>query len=188
MLLVAITVSAQDRVARSTFSFGPVVSYGHSWISSYGNSVFMPSMSVGVFGIYSPHEHWGLGADLRYSQEGSKVDNPEGGETETRINYVRVPLRLMWFGNHIEDRFRPKVTFGPSFGFKAKYDGPSSVYADKFDFGFNGTAGFNYRLANATWLNFDIGYYQGVKDVAPQSTKKELNGNASINLGIGFDI
>lgn len=193
-LLLAVTASAQsndvvdDGLSRKQFSFGPVVSYGHSWISPYGNSVFMPSMSVGVFGIYSPIEHFGIGMDVRYSQEGSKVDNAEGGTTTTRIDYVRIPVRAMWFAGELGDDFRPKVTLGPSFGFKTKYDGPSVYNPNGFDIGLLGSAGFNYRVARATWLNFDVGYYQGITEVLPQSARAERNGNVSVNLGVGFDI
>lgn len=37
----------------------------------------------------------------------------------------------------------------------------SKDYFEGFDFGLNTGVGFNYRLAEATWLNFGVAYTHG---------------------------
>lgn len=173
---------------RKAFSVGPIVGIGHSWIMPYANARYMPSFSAGAFAIYSTHEHWGVGMDVRYSVEGSRIKEPEQETRNERINYVRVPLRLIYFGGKFGDNFRPKYTIGPSMGFLVGYEGPISSTENTFDFGMTASAGFNVLVYSATWLNIDLGYYQGFTDVIQHTGTREMNGNVQLNVGMAFDI
>ena len=80
-----------------TFSIGPTVGFGHSWITnSAGDSKFNPAWNAGIAAVYSTNSHWGIGADVKYSAEGNKVE--QLGITNTiNTNYVRVPLKAIYF-------------------------------------------------------------------------------------------
>lgn len=190
MLTTHVDISAQDEteVTRKQFSLGPTIGYGSTWMTSYDYRVFMPAYSIGVFGIYSPVEHWGIGFDARYSREGSKVDIPESGIVTRRLDYIRVPIRGLYFFGDLEDDLRPKLGLGPSIGFAFGKSVPSQTTVNGIDFGLLGTAGFNYRMLEGIWLNFDAGYYHGFSDVIMHTTEKEKNRNATVNIGVGFEI
>ena len=189
MLLISTASFAQPKdFERKAFSVGPIVGIGHSWIMPYANARYMPSFSAGAFAIYSTTEHWGIGMDVRYSVEGSRIKEPEFDTRNERINYVRVPIRLIYFGGSFGDNLRPKFTLGPSMGFLVGYDGPVNSTENTFDFGVTASGGFNYLVYPATWLNVDLGYYQGLTDVILHTGTREMNGNVQLNLGIAFDI
>lgn len=188
--LFAVTVNAQlaDGPSWKAFSFGPIMGFGHSWTTPTKFSEYNPAMSAGVFGIYSPHEHWGVGMDARYSIEGSKKDYPEGGVVNQDYHYLRVPIRAMYFFGDYEDDFRPKITLGPSMGFLLRSKGPAYIHENNLDIGVVGTAGFNYRIVRGTWLNWDVGCYHGFSDAALHNSTKDGQRNIMMNLGIGFEI
>jgi hypothetical protein len=189
ILLISTASFAQPKdFERKSFSVGPVVGLGHSWIAPYANARYMPSFSAGAFAIYSPIEHWGIGIDVRYSVEGSRIEEPEFGTRNERINYVRVPIRMMYFCGQWGDNFRPKFTLGPTLGFLVGYEGPVNSSENTLDFGLTSSAGFNYLVYPATWLNVDLSYYQGFSDVIQHTGMREMNGNVQLNVGIAFDI
>lgn len=181
---------AQEMEAKTShFSIGPSFGFGHTWISPYNNWEFQPTWSAGLTAIYGPIEWFGFGGDVRYSVEGSKTIMKEGGATRvTRLEYIRVPLKAMVFFGGYEDDFRPKLTLGPSFGFLVAEDDTYNARANGVDVGLNASAGFNYRMARAIWLNVDVNYYQGLTDVRMNSGTRELNGNLGLNLGVAFGI
>ena len=155
-----------------TFSIGPTGGFGHSWITnSAGDSKFNPAWNAGIAAVYSTNSHWGIGADVKYSAEGNKVE--ELGITNTiNTNYVRVPLKAIYFFGKQGDLVRPKISAGPTFGFltdasEATSDEGVKVKTDisdnikGFDFGVNAAAGLNFKVAQRTWLNTDVAYYRG---------------------------
>jgi hypothetical protein len=189
--LLTISASAQrapERESRKTFSFGPVMGFGHAWMTPTAYSEYNPAISAGVFAIYSPIEHWGLGADVRYSIEGSKKDYPEGGIVKSQFDYIRVPVRAMYFFGKWGDDFCPKLAVGPSFGFLVGSKGPSYVNENQMDFGFTASGGFNYRIYRGTWLNADVGCYHGLSDAVKGDQNKEGQRNIAVNVGVGFEL
>jgi hypothetical protein len=187
-LILTIAAYAQGEPDRKAFSVGPVIGFGHAWMSPVRNSDFNPAYSAGAFAIYSPAEHWGIGMDVRYSIEGVKKVAPEVGERNLQYDYLRVPIRAMYFFGDWGDDFRPKVTLGPSMGFLLKQESPPYTPENKFDIGLTATGGFNYRIHDNTWLNFDLGCYHGLKDVVEGTGQSEKNRNIGVNLGIGFEL
>ncbi len=187
-LFFAVAANAQKEPARKEFSVGPVIGFGHAWMSPVANSEYHPAYSAGGFAIYSPIEHWGIGMDVRYSIEGSHKFLPESGKTNTQYDYLRVPIRAIYFFGGWGNDLRPKVMAGPSMGFLVKQTGPTYTSEDKFDFGITAAGGFNYRIHDNTWLNFDAGYYHGLTDVIQHTSEREQQRNVMVNVGIGFEI
>lgn len=187
-LLLMTAAHAQTEISRKAFSVGPVIGFGHAWMSPVAGSEYNPAMSAGVFAIYSPVEHWGVGMDVRYSIEGSKKSVPEIGFVNQQFHYLRVPVRAMYFFNGWGDDFRPKIAVGPSMGFLLTHDGPVYTTENKFDFGITASGGFNYRIYRGTWLNADVGCYHGLSDAILHTENREMQRNIMVNVGVGLEI
>lgn len=178
-------------------SLGPTVGVNLSSISDIDDSAFKPGLNVGVVYNFSNNENFGFGTEIRYSQEGVKV-NYENVDVDgfVNINYLRVPLKFQYFVGALGNDFRPKLYVGPSMGFLI--DGKTKVAADgltiesdinrddynTFDVGVMGGFGFNYRIATATWINFDAAYTHGLLEVGKETD--QFNRNFNINLGIAW--
>jgi outer membrane protein W len=182
-----------------TVSFGPTGGFGHSWITnSAGDGKFNPAWNAGVSLIYSTKSNFGLGADVKYSAEGNKV--MEDGITNTiNTNYVRVPLKLIYFFGAPNSVVRPKISAGPTFGFLTDASSAASTQGVKvktditddiksFDFGLNAAAGLNFRLAPRTWLNTDVAFYQGLTDITKSNNSTQHNGNIGVDVGLLFGL
>lgn len=196
LLLGMVPVSkAQDNV-----SFGPTAGFGHTWMSNMDNAVYQPAGNIGVRLIYSSNEHLGFGGGLKWSIEGGRA---KSGNTEvtTRIDYLRVPLEVMYFFGNFGDQLRPKISLGPTFGFlvggKRTIETNGTTLSEtkagdlynSFDAGLQASAGLNYRLVRNTWLTTDISYYNGLMDINdPKTATKNNNRNLSLNLGLTFGI
>jgi hypothetical protein len=167
----------------SRFSIGPTVGATHAFLIPYKSWQFNPQWTAGLSWIYSPYEHFGLGGDVRYSTEGGKL-NLEPGTNTIRLDYLRIPVKAMYFFGDVENSFRPKVTLGPSVGFLVDEMNTEPVPANKVDFGANVSAGFNYRMMENLWLNVDLNYYQGLIKIRDAGSTKEMNGNLGLQLGV----
>lgn len=172
-----------DPIEQSKFSIGVKGAFGHSFLMPYSKPSFMPSWDAGLSAIYSPFEHLGFGLDATYSREGVKFETPEYIST-TELDYIRVPVKVIYFFRDYDKDFRPKVAIGPTIGFLTN-KGDNSGY-NTTDIGANASLGFNYRLLRAVWLNMDASYYQGLTDVYKSNNEKDLNGNVRLNLGLSF--
>jgi hypothetical protein len=177
----------QDVIKTKALSFGPSVGMAHAYMYPYITRGANFQGSLGVISIFAPWEHWGFGLDVRYSREGSKTRSVEGAR-ETDLDYVRVPVKAIYFFNKVGDRLRPKITLGPSVGFLVKQYDTFDFKANDVDLGLNASAGFNYRLANAVWLNVDVNYYNGLTDVMLHTGVHEMNANIGLNVGVAFGI
>lgn len=178
-------------------SLGPTVGFNYAWLSDIDNAQGRPSFNAGLTYNYSILESAGLGIEARYSEEG--VKQKIGNNTVTsKINYIRVPLEFNYYFGQLEDRFRPKIFAGPSLAFLVGGETQvrtgeilttvksKDVY-EKFDFGIQGGAGFNLRLAEMTWLNFDVCYTHGLTNVAKNdSGSNAKNRLVHVNLGVAF--
>lgn len=187
-LLLVTAVCGQGEPARKAFSAGPVMGFGHAWMSPVAYSEYNPAMSAGAFAIYSPVEHWGIGMDVRYSIEGSKRNFPETGVVNHDFHYLRVPLSAIYFFGKWGDDFRPKIAVGPSMGFLIGTDVPAYISENRLDLGVHASAGFNHRIYGNTWLNADVGCYHGFTDAIGNTNGSERQNNIMMNLGIGFEI
>ncbi|MET0637593.1 MAG: porin family protein [Chitinophagaceae bacterium] len=204
IILIAGTLNAQN------LSFGPTLGFGHGWLSVPDdaedfNRDFHPTYNIGAKLVYSFVSDWGISADVKFSSEGGKFSNSDGGEQEQifRLNYIRVPIQGIYFFEQLGDRVRPKVFLGPSFGFlvggenKTKIDGETvqtqkaKDVAKTFDFGLNGGVGANFRIDGNKWLNADITYAHGLTGIFDEdvsSSENYKNRGIGINIGLLFPI
>jgi outer membrane protein W len=182
-------VSTMAIAQENSNSIGPTVGYNHTWMSGDGNSA-RPGFNAGIVYNNSFMEHWGAGLELKYSMEGTKFD---GTDSNLNAAYLRLPLRLMYFFGDYGKAFRPKLYAGPSLGFmlsaKSDIGGNKVDYIDaynRFDIGILGGVGFNYRIKDQTWLNFDLGYTHGLLDQSKTNSFDTKNRMINANIGIAF--
>lgn len=190
LFFVAMTtmLNAQEE---SRHSLGPTVGYNHAWISGDAEGVSAkPGFNVGLIYNYSLQEHWGLGLGLLYSVEGYKID---GTDADANVSYVRIPLRVQYFFGEWGQAFRPKLYAGPSLAFlagaKTKQGSNTIDFKDQvegFDVGLLVGLGFNYRMSERIWLNFDLGYTNGFLDVAKSELSENKNRLVNANVGVAF--
>jgi hypothetical protein len=182
--------------AQSKFSIGPNAGVGASWLDNTPNRKTKLAGNVGLSLVYSAAEHFGIGLDGKYSFEGGKYS--VNNETTTPdLNYVRLPLKFIYFFGNYGNRVRPKLYAGPSFGFlvggKTKIESPvqtitvnSKDYYKSSDIGLTAGAGLNVRLVKNTWFNADVNYLHGLTDIRPIS--KQHNRGVGINVGVNFGL
>jgi outer membrane protein W len=201
-LLLAVSVTRAQKFAQNV-SFGPIVGLGHAWMTGMeGDKEFKFAPSAGVTFIYSAGPNWGFGIDLKYSREGSKVKSSSFGlEGTTNASYLRVPVKAIYFFGELGQKTRPKVMLGPSMGIllggKHKIEtSEGSLVAEgevkdimhRFDMGVQVGAGLNQRLSRNTWLNTDISYYHGLRDLQKNGNDNWKNRNIAISVGVAFGI
>lgn len=178
--------------AQETLSFGPIVGANFSKISDVDDSEFNTGLAAGGQLIYSNVNNWGIGGAVLYSREG--VDLQSGKvEASTNLTYLRIPIKGYWFFRKNEDTFRPKIFLGPSFGFLLdsdfKVNGDEVDIEDgynKFDLGLMAGLGFNARIAEGIWFNFDAGYTYGLLDVSDTADGKNRNIGVTGGVLFGF--
>jgi hypothetical protein len=187
---------------RSQFtSLGPVAGVGMSWVGNMGgNMMMLPAYNVGIGLVYARNEHWGWGGQLTLAQEGYYMDYGTYRMAATPL-YLRMPLRAYYFFGDYRNTVRPKVYLGPSFA--AKLSEKDKTYNDNeaiainrsvstfrnFDAGLNVGAGINILVARSTWLNMDLGYYQGFTDALKDPEDQyNTNQNLGFNIGLLFGI
>jgi outer membrane protein W len=194
ILLALIVSSGLSFVAsaQSKFSIGPTAGYGWTTVSNINNSKFKAGANFGIATVYSAAEHFGIGLDVKYSIEGAKAETT-GAKYELDLHYLRIPLKAIYFFNDHGDKVRPKVFVGPSFGIlssaKENYNGTEDDIkneTESFDLGLTGGAGVNVRLADKTWLNTDLSYYHGIKEIA--KTGDYSNKNVILSVGVNFGL
>ncbi len=178
-----------EPIERSKFSIGVIGGFGDSFLLPYVNAQFRPSWNVGISAIYAPKQHFGIGIDALYSVEGAKFlyHNPYNQTdytSQTELDYIRIPVKAIFFFRGYEKDFRPKVALGPTLGILVNET--NSVNAASVDLGANLSLGFNYRIAKAVWINVDASYYQGFLDVYSNNSENDLNGNVRLNAGINL--
>ena len=194
-------VSAISKLNAQTFSIGPTAGFGHSWITNIdGDGKFNPMWSAGFSFIYSNKTNFGIGVDIKYSSEGNKKHYKPGDNGSTvdfvgiiNENYIRVPVKIIYFAAKYGSAVRPKLYVGPSFGFLTSanqvYDDDKTKqdikrFMKSFDFGITAGAGLNFRLASKTWLNTDLAFYQGLSNITKNQGTTQHNGNLGVNVGL----
>ena len=179
------------------FSLGPTIGLNNSWIDDVpGDTEGLLGLNAGLTLVYSTEVHWGVGLDLKYYGEGvrTKLRNETAN---TRLNYFRIPLKLIYFFNEFGNDFRPKLYVGQSLGIltggetrlflpsgTAQVD--SKDLYEEVDLGLLFGTGFNYRIAPATWLNLDLAYAHGITNIAKSGDA--YNRNISLNVGLAWGL
>ncbi|HEY0679949.1 MAG TPA: porin family protein [Chitinophagaceae bacterium] len=201
--LLVIAASAPAQKFRQNVSFGPIVGLGHAWMTGFdGNKEFKLAPSAGVTMVYSAGAHWGFGFDAKFSREGVKLEEPlPGTESVLHANYIRMPFKALYFFGELGDKARPKIFAGPTLGYliggkqKLKTTGGETLAAtktkevlDRFDLGIQGGLGLNVRLTRNTWLNTDVSYYSGLRNVSKDNSYKWKNRHIAATVGVAFGI
>lgn len=193
LLLLVLCLSLTGAFAQNS-SIGPYAGINSSWLSDYSSTGDVRNkigLNAGIFYTYSKYVHFGLGAGLGFSGEGVIVKN-RGVDTKTNLNYVRVPLRLLYFLNHLENPFRPKIYVGPSLGFltkaTVKSDGISTDAKDflnNIDLGLQVGTGFNYKFAERSWFTVDLNYTHGLTKLVKLGDN-HFNRNVGVTMGLAW--
>jgi hypothetical protein len=176
-IATAACVTAQD----TRLTVGSKFSFGHSYLMPYSNNVFHPSWAVGVAFEYRTGENLGFGADILYSSEGAKFKTGDL-TASTELDYLRVPLRVIYHFGEAEKDLRFRIFGGPTPGILFA---EGTGYKD-MDLGLNAGLGINYQLADDFWITADADYYHGLMDIHPAGPIKEKNGNIRLNIGLMF--
>ena len=190
-------------------SIGVTAGAGTAWISDTHQDVtFNPAFNIGGTLVYSTKRHWGFGVDVKYYREGVRTTYPgyppySGQTLTTKVgsDYIRIPLRVIYFFNSDDKKIRPNISVGPSFGFLTggqihNYDGNDNVitkslvkdYYNSFDLGLQGTVGASFMLSDGVWLSADLAYYHGLLQVNQNGSSNMMNRNLGVNLGLRFGI
>jgi hypothetical protein len=193
MLTVVAIISLLFAQAQLNLSVGPNAGFGHTWMSGSGENRYQPAGNFGLAAVYSHNNHIGLGVDLKYSIEGGKKEFANV-DVKTRLNYLRIPIKGIYFFRDYGASLRPKISLGPSFGFllggKQEIGSTETDAKDNynsFDVGLLASAGLHYNLVTNTWLHFDVSYYHGFSDIS-DGVETNRNRNIGINLGVAFGI
>ncbi|MDO8365777.1 MAG: porin family protein [Saprospiraceae bacterium] len=179
------------------FSLGPIIGLNNAWIQDApGETTGLLGLNAGLTLVYSTEEHWGIGMDLKYSGEGVKT-KLRGETANTHLNYVRIPVKFIYFFNKFGNDFRPKIYLGPSLGILAggktelflpvgtqKVD--SKDVFEEVDLGLTFGTGFNYRIAPGTWFNMDVAYGHGFTNIAKSGDA--YNRKISLNVGVAWGL
>lgn len=179
-IFCAVAIKAQDA---PRFTIGSKFGYGHSFIRPYGGG-FNGSWLVGLTTQLMTSEHLGFGADALYSSEGGRVVLVDGTSGDTEIDYLRVPLRVIYAMGESGSDFRPRIAAGPTFGINMA---EGTGYKD-MDFGLSGSLGFNYQMLQGLWLGVDAAYYHGLMDIYAGNSVSESNGNLRLELSLTFGL
>lgn len=198
IILTIAFLAAIINVQAQNFSIGPSVGFQHSWISSElsdsSSHTIHPGFNVGLSLVYSDESHFGLGADLKYSMEGTSIKTDVLNVqtvTDWNTTYIRLPLRVIYFFGQYGNSIRPKIFAGPTLGAllsSKSEDVDVKDLTNSFDVGVHGGVGLNIRLLQKIWLNTDVTYTQGLSDVTQSDfdDTKNHNGNLAVNAGLLF--
>lgn len=220
-LLLISFISITFLLQAQNIFIGLTAGLGHSWMNNihhFSNSTwdrkFNATWNTGVSFLYITKKHFGLSADVKYSAEGDKsyshgfnggdvIESP--GTSFFHADYIRVPVKFIYFFRKNTSTVRPEIYIGPSFGFStnakivfknddrnypiSKYD--ISYDVKSFDLGSLIGTGLSLKLNNSIWMNTNIAYYQGLVDILKDHAAnhiKEYNGNVSFNAALLYKL
>ncbi len=193
-LLLTILFGITAVQAQQRFSAGPRIGVNVSNFSG-GNvdTKAIAGLTAGAFIMYSSLNHFGISADLMYSQKGADIQSP----FRHRINYLELPIALRYFLTRNGD-FRPNLFVGPAIGFKlsaTEINKTTNTQRDmsseisSVDLGL--TAGFqlNFKgLGPRQRFLIDGRYTYGLPETYVQSNVDRHNSVFTLTLGYGFGV
>jgi outer membrane protein W len=215
ILLVTMLGAACIAASAQTLTVGPKAGINVSTLTNLEDLKPKAGFTAGGFLVYSFIENFGVGLDVLYSKEGAKYryeisdgSNMVKYQYKADLNYLRLNVPLTYFFCKKENSLRPKIYAGPSLAFLLSAKNKSEVISasgndvsaeegtttvtDNYkgtDFGALAGAGFNYKLAEATWLNFDASYHIGATDIPKdpeEGSDAVKNTGFAFTVGVGF--
>ncbi|WP_461053012.1 porin family protein [Spirosoma arcticum] len=191
------------------FSAGPRL--GLNLSNYWGNAdgmKFKPGLAAGAFLMYSSLNHFGISADVLYSQRGTRFNNNAIKFTQ-RVNYLEIPVVARYFLT-LSGNFRPNVFIGPSLGIKLNakrvdgeilssgsfplINGDNNNDFSNLDLGATGGFQFNWGVGNRQRFLIDARYNLGLTDVQTNlpniwGRRSSLqNSTFTLALGYGFGV
>ncbi|MEO7989201.1 MAG: porin family protein [Chryseolinea sp.] len=193
LVFFAVVTSFDTQAQRKVWSIGPEAGIS---ISSYGMDASSNDSKVGGivggFVTYSIVNTFAITTKLLYYQKGASFPS---SNTKQTLHYLEVPVIGRFFLNK-EGSFRPNIFLGPSFGFlngasqkvgnndRAKIDSYKNIY-NNVDVGITGGVGFNFLVANETYLILDARYTHGLSDIS--KANGDVNNNSlALTAGLSF--
>ncbi len=204
-IVLLTTICLSGASAQQRFSAGPRIGLNLSkFVGDVRTNKFHPGLSAGAFLMYSSLNHFGISADVLYSQQGAAFRNPDGTNLNynQRINYLEIPVALRYFLT-LKGNFRPNVYFGPSLGFRlnAKNNlvpAPNNENTQSFNAANLGLlAGFqlNWKaFGDRQRFLIDARYTYGLTDITAMpivgglGNQKINNSAITLSLGYGFGV
>ena len=165
------------------FTIGTKGGFGHSYIRPNGGG-FNGSWLIGLTANYMSGEHVGFGADALYSSEGGRIVLADGSMGTGEVDYMRVPLRVIYAFGSSESDFRARVSAGPTFGINMA---ENTGFKD-LDIGLTPALGFSYEMLEGFWLGTDVSYYHGLTDIFPANNTNDYNGNLRLEISLTFGL
>lgn len=191
------------------FSAGPRL--GLNLSNYWGNAdgmKFKPGIAAGAFLMYSSLNHFGISADVLYSQRGTRFNNSAIKFTQ-RVNYLEIPVLARYFLT-LSGNFRPNVFIGPSLGIKLNakrvdgeilssgsfplINGDNNNDFSNLDLGATGGFQLNWGVGNRQRFLIDARYNLGLTDVQTNlpniwGRRSSLqNSTFTLALGYGFGV
>ncbi len=200
------TCSLGVQAQKQRLSFGPRIGTNISRINGGYGSQYISGFSGGLFLMYSNISHFGVSADVLYSQRGGKYDymaTPVGSHyTYTqRLNYIDVPILARYFLN-LKGKFRPNIFAGGSANFLLSAKQKNLTQNDQklpdvdkkddyqnIDLGLVVGLGLNFEVMKGRRLLLDIRYQPGLVAIQKASDSNDVhNSTLSFLLSYGFGV
>ncbi|MBD2751440.1 porin family protein [Spirosoma validum] len=193
--------------AQQRFSAGPRIGLNMSnYWGNADNMSFKPGFTAGAFLMYSSLNHFGISADVLYSQRGTKFNDGRYKFTQ-HVNYLEIPVVARYFLT-LSGNFRPNVFIGPSLGIKLNAKrtdgevlaGPATqVNIDNtgdfhsLDLGATGGFQLNWGVGPRQRFLLDARYNLGLSNVQALPNLWGANNNIhnsviTVTLGYGFGV
>ena len=191
---IVFTIILSGFISAQTLSIGPIVGANFMTISNTPSSKKLVGLSIGAFANYSINEHLGTNLKLLFSQMGTATDN---SAVSVRLNYIHIPLSVVYFFGNAGNKIRPKLFIGPYASFllnASDKNGNNIVFPNgndvylKTDFGGILGGGFNYLIKSRTWLNIDANYSTSFSSIVDATNSDNKNKGFQFNVGISFPI
>lgn len=196
LFLLFASIIGSNAQAQDNLSWGPM---GGLSVATFrgggaGNTTWKTGGTAGLFINYSVNERFGVGGQLLYTQLGAKN---RLADSQIRLNYLQIPILATFYLNDRGNAFRPKLFAGPYVGFllAARDQNGANLNENnqawtKADAGLHLGGGFNYRIQDRVWLNFDVRYGLGLVDVAKPiyGSGDVYHSNWGVNLGVSFPL
>lgn len=205
VLVALVSLCFTTSYAQQRFSAGPRIGLNLSnYWGNADNMRFKPGVNAGVFLSYSSLNHFGISADVLYSQRGAKYDTPVLKFTQ-RVNYLEIPVVARYYLT-LNGDFRPNIFVGPSLGIKLnarRVNGDpntNNINADNtgdfrdLDLGATGGFQLNWRTGSRQHFLIDARYTLGLSEVQTNlpnrwGARNNLqNSTISISLGYAFGV
>ncbi|MGV3557668.1 porin family protein [Larkinella arboricola] len=194
--------SASTLFAQQRWSAGPRIGVNVS--SLYGKSSYYNAKAglvAGAFVSYSAINHFGISADVLYSQRGGKYNNPGDRSSHVQhLNYLEIPVVARYYLT-LSGNFRPNLFIGPSLGIllnskrtdainqgQSYPDSKTNEEFEPLDLGATGGFQANFKVKNKQRFLIDARYNLGLTNVRVNSSPWLGNSTFSFTLGYSFGI